>query len=107
VAASIVARCPSSSAIISLSGVRTKPGETQFTRMSGPYSSAADIVSAMTPAFAALYGPSPRVGRIPDTDAMFTIDPPPVARSSGTAARIPAKVPYRLTRMIRSNSRSV
>jgi len=70
-------------------------------------SGAADMVSAITPAFAALYGPSPRVGLTPDTDAMFTIEPPPEARSSGTAARMPANVPYRFTRTIRSNSRSV
>ena len=35
------------------SGVRIMPGDTEFTRMRGPYSSAALCVSASTPAFAA------------------------------------------------------
>jgi hypothetical protein len=34
-------------------GVSTIPGDTQLTRIVGPYSSAAACVSAMTPAFAA------------------------------------------------------
>jgi hypothetical protein len=41
---------PVSRAVI---GVSTIPGDTQLTRIAGPYSSAAACVSAITPAFAA------------------------------------------------------
>ena len=72
------------------------PGDTQLTRIFGAYSSAASIVSEITPAFAAEYGPSNRVGRTPHTDAWFTMQPPR-SRISGTAARMPWNVPARLT----------
>ncbi len=48
-----------SPASISLSGVRMKPGDTQFTRTDGAHSSAAERVSAITAALAAEYGASP------------------------------------------------
>ncbi len=72
-----------------MSGVRTYPGATQLTRTVGPYSSAPLLVSAITPALAAEYAASLRVGVIPETDALFTIAPPPLASMSGTAARMP------------------
>src|SRR3954466_901674 len=81
------------------------PGETQFTRIAGAYSSAASIVSEMTPAFAAEYGPSNRVGRIPETGAWFTMQPPE-SRINGTAARMPWNVPARLTPTIFAHARS-
>ena len=61
------------------SGVRTWPGATQFTRTVGPYSRAPLLVSAITPALAAEYAASLRVGVMPETDAMLTIAPPPAA----------------------------
>ena len=60
-----------------VSGVRTWPGATQLTRIVGPYSSAPLLVSAITPALAAEYAASLRVGVSPDTDALLTIAPPP------------------------------
>ncbi len=63
-----------------------KPGDTQLTRTCGAHSRAADRVRAITAAFAAEYGASPRVGRSPDTLAMFTTAPP-AWRSFGALAR--------------------
>ena len=62
------------------------PGDTQLTRTRGAHSRAAEAVRAITAAFAAEYGASPRVGRTPDTLATFTTAPgraPAVARRSG------------------------
>ena len=60
-------------------GVRTWPGATQLTRTVGPYSSAPLLVSEITPALAAEYAASLRVAASPDTDALFTMAPPPVS----------------------------
>ena len=80
------------------------PGDTALTLMVGPYSRAADAVSAATAALLAAYGPSPAAGRVPLIDAVLTIAPPPPASRCGTAARMPAHTPVRLTRRTRSHS---
>ena len=61
--------------IIAVSGVSIMPGATQLARIVGASSSAALAVSAITPALAAEYGPSPRVGRMPVSEALLTIAP--------------------------------
>ncbi len=94
-----VAASPSNATV---KGVSISPGETALTRTEGPYSSAADWVSASTPALAAAYGASPLVGRIPLTDATFTMAPPPDATNLGASMRIPWKVPRRLASSTRS-----
>ena len=56
----------------------------------GASSSAALAVSAITPAFAAEYGPSPVVGRMPVSEALVTMLPPPALeqeRAGGADAR--------------------
>jgi len=80
------------------------PGETALTRMVGPYSSAAVAVSAITPALAAAYGPSPSAARTPLIEAVLTIRPSPAANMIGTAALRPKNVPIRLTSTMRRNS---
>ena len=75
VASSTTDRRSSSASTIAVRFVSMKPGDTQFTRISGAYSSAAAIVSEITPAFAAEYGLSKRVGRTPVRDATFTMQP--------------------------------
>ncbi len=96
-----------SSVTIWVSGVRTIPGATQFTRTLGAASIAADWVRAITPALAAEYGPSPIVGRIPVSEATFTTVPPRPAIIRGSTARRQVKVPFRLTPTSRSHSLSV
>ena len=82
-------------------------GATAFTRMDGASSTAAVWVRLSTPALAAEYGPSPRVGRMPVSEALFTIDPPPASSMIGAAARMPWKVPVRLTPISSAHSLSV
>ncbi len=83
------------------------PGATQLARMVGAYSRATVAVRLMTAALAAEYGPSPRVGRTPVSDALVTMLPPPPSSRWGTAARMALKVPVRFTPTMRANSRSV
>jgi hypothetical protein len=92
---------------ISVSGVRIMPGATAFTRTAGASSTAAVWVRLRTPALAAEYGPSPRVGRRPVSDALFTMDPRPASSMIGAADRIRWKVPVRLTPMSSAHSLSV
>ena len=86
--------------------MRTWPGATQLTRTVGPYSSAPLLVSAITPALAAEYAASLRVGMRPDTDALLTIVPRPASSMSGTTERVALNVPVRFTSMSRCHSLS-
>ena len=84
--------------------MRIGPGCTEFTRISGPSSAAADLLMPRTPHFDAPYAPCPAYPSRPAADEMFTIDDLPAARSAGAQVRIPRKVPTRFTRRMRSKS---
>src|SRR3954447_18278505 len=90
-----------------VSGVSIMPGATQLARIAGASSSAALAVNAITPAFTAEYGPSPRVGRRPVSDAFVTMLPPPPSTMIWPAARIVLNVPVRFTPTSSANSLSV
>src|SRR5690349_5953597 len=82
--ASSVSAPPANSAESEVSGLNT--GFTQLTRMrSGPNSAAIDFESTITAAFELLYTVSPGRGRTPAVEAMFTKQPPPRLRNTGTA----------------------
>ena len=76
-----------------MSGVATKPGDTQLTRTSGAASMAADWVKLISPALAAEYGASPSVGRTPDAEATLTTAPPRRAGPPRAAGPLDAPVP--------------
>ena len=63
-----------------------------------------DFVSAITPAFAAEYGPAFALPSLPATEAMFTIRPPPRARMCGTTDRQHRNTPVRSTSITRRQS---
>ncbi len=50
------------------------PGCTEFTRISGPSSIAATLVSPRTPHFEAPYAPCPKKPTMPAAEEMLTID---------------------------------
>jgi hypothetical protein len=64
-----------------------KPGQTQLARIPTPApSSAMHFVSMITPAFATQYGASSGIAHRPQTDAVFSITPPPRSTRNGYAA---------------------
>src|SRR5438552_7054636 len=94
---SAAARHSSFDVTSAVSGVAISPGDTQFTRIVGPYSMAAVIVRFTTAALAAEYGASPDSGRTALNDALFTTAPPPASSIRGIVARMQWNVPVRLT----------
>ena len=85
------------------------PGQTALARIPlVPYSTAAAVVRAITPALAAEYV---LVGigeaRRPPIEDQFTIAPPPVGTIALTPCFVPSITPLRSTAMIRSYSSSV
>ncbi len=83
-----------------------RPGHSAFARMPlAPYSTAAALVNAITPAFAALYtlvGMSDALS--PPIDDQLTIDPPPFPRMARMPCFVPSSTPRRSTSMMRSYS---
>src|SRR5206468_2474223 len=90
-----------------VSGVAMRPGETQFARIDGAYSSAAVIVRLITAAFAAEYGASPDNGRTPFNDELLMMLPPPAASMRGITARMQLNVPVRFTAITSAHSASL
>lgn len=77
--------------------VSTGPGQTAFTRISGASARASDFVIVFTAPLLAAYAildPSPE---IPATELTDTIAALGDLLSSGTAARVTKKVPFRFT----------
>src|SRR5256885_2125602 len=89
-----------------VSGVAMRPGDTQFTRIVGAYSSAAVIVRFTRPAFAAEYGASPDSGRRALSDELFTMLPPAESSIRGITARMQLNAPGRFTAMTFAHSPS-
>ena len=85
-------------------GVATMPGSTAFTRtLSRPYAPARSIVSPSCAAFDAQYaGCDVPESRMPATEPMFTIEPPPRSISAGIAYLHARNEPVRLTPMTSS-----
>src|SRR5580704_4301504 len=89
-------------------GVLIPPGQMQLTRiLSLANSIAADRVRLTTPAFAAQYACSPLNPRIPATEAVEIIDPPPTLRISGAACFLPRNTPRSKTDWLLSQSSTV
>src|SRR5262245_17003802 len=66
-------------------------------------STATDLVSALTPAFAAAYAAPPAFARSPAREEMLTIEPPPRRRMYGSASRMHHIGAVRSTRRMASH----
>src|ERR1700712_1837626 len=87
--------------------VRNGPAEMVLTRTVGPYSRANAVVSALSPAFAAAYGPNRGCGiRAPDDDTLMT-EPPPAATIRGPISEVSRNGPLRFPPTTLSNSSSL
>src|SRR5262249_41077075 len=83
--------------------VRMKPGQRAVTRTPRlPYSTAADLVTAMTPALAAEYTDVALPELSPPTDDQLTTAPPPVSSIARMPYFMPWSTPRRSTSMMRS-----
>ena len=81
--------------------VRTRPGATVFTRMSGATSRASCRENAVIAPLAAPYGTLLAWATSAATDATLTMDPAPCARITGTTSRQTRNVPPAWTVIIR------